>query len=178
MNKSLRFVTEKWVLFLNSGDTFFSSSVIKSIFSFNISNADIIYGDTFYQYKKRGLYIKARPLEVLKNEMPFCHQSVLVRTELLRLNPFDLSYKLAADYNLFFSLFKNGYNFMYIPVCISNYSLSEGLTVSNTLLLHKELIMIRGSHLRFKDVLMFGYCFIRDRLPLRVKELFRHLAFK
>lgn len=67
---------------------------------------------------------------------------------------------------------------MYIPVCISNYSLSEGLTDSNTLLLHKELIKIRGSHLRFKDVLMFGYCFIRDRLPLRVKELFRHLAFK
>lgn len=67
---------------------------------------------------------------------------------------------------------------MYIPVCISNYSLSEGLTDSNTLLLHKELIKIRGGHLRFKDVLMFGYCFIRDHMPLGVRELLSSFIFK
>jgi hypothetical protein len=54
--------------------------------------------------------------------MPFCHQSVFVESQLIKNNLFDIQFKLAADYNFFYSLYRIGsYSYKKINKTISIY---------------------------------------------------------
>jgi glycosyltransferase involved in cell wall biosynthesis len=52
MNKGLMKATGEYVLFLNSGDLLFDSTVLEKVFSDN-SNADVYYGNTKRMERKR-----------------------------------------------------------------------------------------------------------------------------
>ena len=111
MNKSLRYCSGDWVIFMNAGDCFANDDVLLSIFSQNYSdNIGVLYGYTL----TRNGRMKLKPF-VCKRfnslQMGFCHQSSLVRRDLLELYKFDEKYMLAADYNLMYRLWKDGYLF-------------------------------------------------------------------
>ena len=51
MNKGSHLATGEWIMFLNSGDTFYNNQVLVNIFKNPIMNKDIIYGDTLVKKK-------------------------------------------------------------------------------------------------------------------------------
>ncbi|MEZ4938233.1 MAG: glycosyltransferase family 2 protein [Crocinitomicaceae bacterium] len=99
MNKGIAFAKGKYVIFINSGDLLIHENILKLI---EENDQDIIYGNTKIQYpngfEREAL---ASPKEELWKSLPFVHQSVIVKGELLKNNHFDLNYKYCSDYELF-----------------------------------------------------------------------------
>ena len=151
MNKGVSYATGDWVLFMNSGDSFTSDSVLYEVSTYFSDKTDIIYGDSLGLFSRNNsTYLQAKPLTNLLNHgMPFCHQSVFVKKTLIDMYPFDLQYKYLGDYNLFRILYINHYRFTHAPIPIANYCLYEGATASNAKSLFEEKNRILG---RRKDV--------------------------
>lgn len=144
MNKGIKIATGDWVSFMNSGDIFSEKNIIQKICIAIVCNADIVYGDTLLKYSWGIIEGKASPLDDLESHLPFSHQSCLIKTKLMKESPFDLQYKICADYNFFYSLYKRKACFQYIPLFFSIYEAEQGVSSINILLLQKELAMITG----------------------------------
>ena len=119
MNKGINLCDGEWILFLNSGDIFFSKNVLKKISKYLISQNHIIYGDTLVNNKKTKYIWRGSAFKNLLFKMPFCHQSVFVQKNILKKYKFDLKYKISSDFDLFYKIFKKRYNFFYSKIIIS-----------------------------------------------------------
>ena len=92
MNKGIQHVTGDYVVFMNAGDIFADSNVLKTV---NACDGDIILGSEEYGGQPR----------MVKGEMTLYdlfsvginHQAVYYRREVLQKYGFDESYKLTAD---------------------------------------------------------------------------------
>ena len=81
----------------------------------------MIYGDTVYSYGKEEYqeFRKSRELRHFWKGMVTSHQSFFVRKRIMDHRPFDLRYKIAADFNQLYTLFMDGGLFMYKKLYIS-----------------------------------------------------------
>ncbi|MBR6255779.1 MAG: glycosyltransferase [Lachnospiraceae bacterium] len=115
MNKGIRLASEDsgWINFLNADDCYRDVSVLEDVFlKTDISDADCIYGDTIIRRENGQKYRKkASEIDTIKYKLPFVHQALFVRTDLLRTHKFDTGRKLAADYDQWVRLFKEGCRF-------------------------------------------------------------------
>ena len=105
MNKGVRKAKGKWVNFMNSGDLFASNDAVERIFNAKINDdIKVIYGSVFL--KKNGKRILQKPFPIcrISNHMSFCHQASFTRTDSVH---FDLTYKIVADYKLFYDLYNS-----------------------------------------------------------------------
>ena len=143
MNISLNFVHTEWVCFMNAGDNFFNDNVINDIFNNDkFEKYDILYGNHGY-YQKNNLIVK-KPL-LLQNiwkRMPMCHQSIFVKSKIIKNKPFNLEYRFASDYDFILNHYSNFPNsFKYINIPISIISLN-GFSESNSINTYKEYMKI------------------------------------
>lgn len=143
MNKGIGLATGEWINFMNSGDSFYSNTTIEEVFNLANSTSDIIYGNTniildIGEYIKKGNMITAR------NYMPFVHQSSFSRTTLMKEYGFDTKFKICADRNFFYNIYKTKAIFQYIDNVISNYEAVLGFSSVNTTNLMYEMGVIEG----------------------------------
>lgn len=145
MNKGIDFSTGEFIIFMNSGDIFFNDNVLSNIFQRDeISEKDIIFGNTCVDFNSYNRLIKGTYPQ-RNNPMTFNHQSVFVRNSLLKHIKFDTSYKICADKNLFFYLFKMKSNYYYIPETIAKIN-AFGFSNSNRVKTLKEVKDIYKKH--------------------------------
>jgi glycosyltransferase involved in cell wall biosynthesis len=132
MNKGATLANGKWTIFMNSGDTFHDDRVLEKIFSENGSIIDrysVIYGLTYFLSNGRKKLRRNRPLHKIWCGMPASHQSILVRTNLLKMNRFSMQYKINADYDLIYKLYSLHEPFIYLSnVVISVCNADEGVS--------------------------------------------------
>ena len=136
MNKGTRQACGEWLLFLNAGDLLAAPGVLQSIFE-KPQDAQILYGDTLGIYQGSRKKYPALPLTHLTYEMAFCHQSALIRRELLKKHPYNITYRVCADHEFFLSMYLGGCTFSYCPLIISVYEIA-GYSDKNKLLSHRE----------------------------------------
>lgn len=125
MNKGISHATGDWCLFMNSGDCFASDTVLASLEQLG-PTADIIAGGTLVLTDPP--HQKTAPEQVslrfLFNES-LCHQSVLIRTALLRKYPYDEDLKIVSDRKFFLqSLVFDNASYQAVPVEIAAYDVS------------------------------------------------------
>ena len=145
MNKGIKSSTGEWIIFMNAGDTFVNEYVLLNVAPFlKMRQYDVIYGDTFIKDKNRTLLKKALPLNTITLSLPFCHQSVFVRSNIMKNYLFDMKFKIAADYNFFFKIYKLKYKFQHINNIISVYDSSDGISSKQRSLTYKEICIING----------------------------------
>lgn len=120
MNKGIRHATGHWIIFMNSGDGFSSSDVVQEAIKSADIDSDFIYGDVEYILPSGKRRISARPLDLMWQRISFSHQSLFSRTDIMKHNPFDCSYKVVADYEFYFKMYARGANFSYIPKVIAS----------------------------------------------------------
>lgn len=163
MNKAINFVSGEWVLFLNSGDTFVNNNVVQNVFGNHLNDQTfVVFGDTYYVYEWGTIIARAKtPLDFSKG-LPFNHQSVFVRSSLLKNRPFNIKYSLAADFDFFYNLYIDNVHFEYVPIMISNY-LYGGLSSASILNLYKEIMNIQR-----RDC---GWCFMLGCFKAFVRDL-------
>jgi len=144
MNKGIDLASGEWINFMNSGDRFYTDETISAIFGDTNSEADVIYGNTYFvhpNYRRKAIAADITTLE--KRGLNFCHQSCFVRLALMR-GKFNTQYKYMADNEFFYRLYKLNKNFFYKDMIISVYDAYSGfskLSLKNVLY---ENYVIRG----------------------------------
>ena len=121
---------------MNAGDLLFDDYVLEQIFK-TPPKAQILYGDTLGVYQGRTKRYPALPLSRLIHEMAFCHQSALIRRELLMQHPYNTAYKICADHEFFLSMYLEGRAFEYRPLTVSVYEVG-GYSDQNQMAVHRE----------------------------------------
>ena len=99
MNKGVKRAKGDWIIFMNSGDSFYHSKVLSSVVSQGMNDVDFIFGDVSVNYKFGFSRIQeSRNIQSIWRNLPFSHQSLFSKTALLQQHPFDLNYPICADY--------------------------------------------------------------------------------
>lgn len=144
MNKGIELAKSKWCIFLNSGDTFYNENVLYELSKNEYLIYDVVYGNTLYEYNnKHSINIPRKEDELtfrIKSE--FCHQSSMIKTNLLKNNKYSLEYKIASDYDFFIKMFISDAKFKYIDKTISIFKL-DGISSTNGVLLKHEFDLIK-----------------------------------
>ncbi|MBL7898685.1 MAG: glycosyltransferase [Crocinitomicaceae bacterium] len=104
MNKGIQAAKGEYVIFINAGDRLTEADTLFKISGLS-DHADVIYGDTEINYPSFTRIAKSKPLDKFWQSLPFVHQSVLVKREILVSHLFDLQYKYCADYDLLSKLY-------------------------------------------------------------------------
>jgi hypothetical protein len=99
---------------MNAGDIFYNNKILSHIFSKDLTGVEIIYGDAIDSFGDFFIYKKAGDLQKLRKGMNIRHQAVFIRTSILKSNPFDINYSIAADFDLIYKLYQERKNFYYI----------------------------------------------------------------
>ena len=115
MNKGVKMATGEWVIFMNAGDVFASNDVLQCIFTHDLLDFDVVYGDVV----KEGKVKKAPNSYYLYHRMIFCHQCVFTRRKSLLNVPFDTRHKLSADFKSFIVLYQHGASFKHIDIPVA-----------------------------------------------------------
>lgn len=130
MNQALDMCTGDWVIFINSGDSFYGVDTLERIFGDNRKyEEDIVYGDVVTR-DFSGSSIWSGNMEKLPFAMPFSHQACLVKRSVIADARFDTKYRIAADYKMILSFYKNGCSFTNANEIIAVYNL-EGVSSTN-----------------------------------------------
>ena len=132
MNKGIKYSTGDFVYFINSGDILLNPSILSKIKLEELKEKNaIIYGNVVVAYGNIEALEKPRPF--FNSKMKFkgigiCHQSMFFPGELIRNEKYDLSYKIAADYDLVYRLWRKGTEFLYRDITIAKYDWGKGIS--------------------------------------------------
>lgn len=129
MNRAVEQAAGEYVLFLNCGDVLAdagvlerAAAVIDQTQAASGQKPRVFYGDTLGE--KNGVTIASAPritgFTCYRN-IP-CHQSCFYSTGLCREKPYDLQYRIRADYDHFlWCFYQRGAEFIHLGFCVSAY---------------------------------------------------------
>ena len=127
LNKGVAKATGDIIGFVHSDDFLADSNIIEKIVEvFKLQKVDGVYGDLHYVAFNdtdkviRNWVSKTFKTKLLKQGWMPAHPTLYLKKELYNLNGgFDLSYKIAADYDFILRIFKqNELKFFYLPTVI------------------------------------------------------------
>lgn len=125
----------------------------------------VIYGDTVFVLN--GEYLKIPAKEKSKYIMPFCHQSVFVKTELLKQHHFDTSFKICADNDFFIKIKHLGHKFYKVDQIIAVYDIN-GTSAKNFFTLLRENFAIAQKYNKFYFIFYpFKFSYLTLRYALK-----------
>lgn len=189
MNNGVSHAEGEFINFMNADDEFFDKNVLEEIFGGSKGelylDAGIIYGDAA-ELEFGTYYLFTKNYENILKRMPFSHQSVFARRELLTRYPFNLQYKIAGDYDFLINCYDEGVKFVDSKVMICAVS-KDGLSsvkLYDTFLETENMLKSHG-HPRYSEgqlkkkllglkIRQFGM----DYLPGFVKEIIRNFQRK
>jgi|WetSurMetagenome_2_1015567.scaffolds.fasta_scaffold41035_2 glycosyltransferase involved in cell wall biosynthesis len=173
MNKGIDSANGDWINFMNAGDMFYNCNVLSDIFDNEIILPDtkLIYGDVALRNSIGLIRKDCSPESNLFDYRLVCHQSSFSSLSLMKKMKFDTKYKIVADLNYFLFVNKSNYGIQYIPICISNYEVNNGLSAINFLNAFKENMQIANITKKNK-VWWTGY------FKVLVKQIFMNILPK
>lgn len=106
MNKGISLAKGKYIVFMNAGDKFYDKNTLLSTFNaLNKSDVDLYAGGALVLYSNgKTREKKSRPIHANCLYTPVCHQSLYSKLDCLKKHPFNLRYKIAADFNFMLSV--------------------------------------------------------------------------
>ena len=148
MNKAFPCLTGEWVVFMNAGDEFADEAVVERMMQTPWdSRVGAVHGTTLIDTPSgRRVMPESIPFYETTRRfraMGFCHQSVFVRRMAIGDIRFDLSFRIAADYKMLDTMWREGWQFRRVdwPVAVID---TTGLSAQNRSLQRKEAARISG----------------------------------
>lgn len=142
MNKGIRLASGRFLLFLNCGDRIAASPDQIDTWLRPIAHADVADIACFccrVHYETHVAIL--RPQSGTLHKMPTSHQAMVFSKEFMRTHPYDLQYRIAADFNLYLSA-----NRKRVLIIASDASLTEiealGVASANPVQSYKEYLQI------------------------------------
>ena len=123
MNKGISQVTGDYCLFLNSGDAFYASDTLQKASRF--LDADFVCGNAMLVYPSaRRLWEAPATVDPMFfiQRLSLCHQSLFIKTELLKQRSYDESLKITADWEqVFYEILVNHRTYKKMDVIVCTY---------------------------------------------------------
>lgn len=138
MNKGILQAHGEYVIFMNSGDCFYDSTVLDWVFQQGLQE-DICIGKVWCVGRniiKEPLNNNFSMMDLFRNHPP--HQAAFIKRDLFEQGLFDETFKLVSDWIFFIDrlIFRNC-SYRYLNTIIANYDMS-GLSTTQTRLLKEE----------------------------------------
>jgi hypothetical protein len=138
MNKGVTLATGEWVNFMNSGDSFYNSSVLSELFgNQTYDSIDMIVGTAFIRSTWGNFQGKIQKRNSIWKQ--FYHQAIFSRRLLNLEIPFDTSYKVSADFNFVYKVYTGNKNILVTNEIIAFIEYSEdSFSISHTVNARKD----------------------------------------
>lgn len=180
MNKGLGYASGKYIIFMNSGDRFFKCNSLSNLVEGALLNdSDVVYGSALYSYPDGLVLRKPQAINIMVSELPFCHQAVMVKTELAKKAPFNTKLRFIADYEMFYKFWKSGKSFQEVHSIISIYDAS-GVSShkSNRREMYLEKCMVRDikpSKIAYSYIVAKAVAkdILRFIIPIRLRDVLK-----
>ncbi|MBO4905094.1 MAG: glycosyltransferase [Lachnospiraceae bacterium] len=189
MNKAVEAASGEYICFMNAGDCFYNTGVLKHISGIiggsNDTKPSVIYGDCVV-YEHGEFHLFGKKIGRMETAMPFSHQSAFARADILREHPFNTSYRYSADYDFLLTVRDIGGQFTDsgIVVCITTADGVSSVNYHDTLM---ESVLIQKAHgidrytpagLAKKDRELRIKQFVLDHFPDIIKKQIRKVQIK
>lgn len=186
MNKGISIATGEYILFLNSGDSLYSPQTIDLCINYVQKHieTDILYGNTILLFKSKKFLSTPENISELHSHMPFCHQSCLTRSSILKKYKFNVDYKILADFDFFRNLYTKNYIFSYCNIIIANYEAETGISSIPTKKLMLEYAKIKCKNNKtkylFLHFIIFSKFLFKQLIPQKffIKKIERNFLAK
>lgn len=170
MNKGIDAAEGGYILFMNAGDVFADEKSLEMLMS-TAEKSDVLYGDYTVDYGFLKRYVAGAPLKEIWKGMLTSHQAVAVRTELAKRFRFDLKYRLGADFDMIYRIYKNGGSFSYVPYGVALVE-SGGLSDIKRLTVYRNhLDTLKAQGMTFRQHAYYMFMFIDSWLRLTLKKV-------
>jgi glycosyltransferase involved in cell wall biosynthesis len=152
MNKAVALATGDWINFMNVGDSFREHDVLQRVFADrSLTGVDILYGDVVRKFPEFEVFVQSGALKDLWKGMQFCHQSTFFAAAYHKAHLYDLSFRVAADFQLIYSAFKSGARFQSLGYAVSSYSV-DGVSAIN-----RDWMLLERREIVGNDISWAGY---------------------
>ncbi len=145
MNKGTKKSNGEWVIYMNSGDTFYRNNVIQQIFSLEINPLiQILYGNAIIKENKKRIKPSAKINKSFFFYETICHQSIFFkRTIFEKIGYHNLNYKIIADREFLLRAAIRNLKFTYIDIDVCVWE-AEGLSSKNANKLSDEFTTMKN----------------------------------
>jgi len=131
MNKGVLACNGELIGIVGAGDRYAPDAIQNIVNTYMRTNADVVYGNVELLDDATGVISRRESIALLmaKTMSSISHPSTFTKACIYREHPFDVTLRIAADYDLFLHLYVNGYVFAHshsLIVCI----LSGGVSAS------------------------------------------------
>ena len=114
MNKGLKLSKGEIIVFCNSGDFFYKNSLNKVIGLFDANNYDFVFGTVIRNYTKKKIIKHGFDFDRILYNFDFSTSHTtgfFLKKKIYNLiGNYNLKFKISADYDLYFRLYKKGLN--------------------------------------------------------------------
>jgi len=179
MNKGAAKANGDYIIYLNSGDKFYDEHTLTKVKHSITPDVKIIYGSSVsdYGYKKVLCKAKSKSFFLSKKfySLGFSHQSIFVQRGVLSSQPFDLKYKVAADFNyLYPKLRKLNTNLLRLNFPVSIFA-TGGISDLDKSILNREKKEIYFSHntWNFLASLYFNKLILLEKIKRLLRPIIR-----
>lgn len=178
MNKGIDKATGYWIVFMNSGDSFFSLSTLSEMEPIlRDKTCGVIYSPHVLQYNKKRRLIDDVPFfqqKGLYRRMGFSHQSCLVRRDLASKYKFLKTFKMSADFKMMWDIYREGaaaFTKYANPIAVMDDC--EGETVSN----YKRHLIEECIICGFSDSILRSLFIEWKYVEYKIKRIIKRLLF-
>ena len=131
MNRALDKITGDYVIFMNSGDSFYDGSVLSDVAGH--LDSDIVYGDVYRRCADGNVVEKYKGtrwerIRTMLCGRIFCHQSQFTRAEVMRRYRFREDHRITADYDFVVRALSDGLSFKHIDRIICSFDNEGGMS--------------------------------------------------
>ena len=137
MNKGLKAAAEdsQYITFLNAGDTFVSNTTVADTVSRASCDSQHLYGNVVTPSGRQSHPSRLSYFYLATNAI--CHQAIFFHTRKHKAHPYDLRYRIAADFDMVIRLLRKGHSFQMIDCDIACFE-GDGLSSLQRERLHEE----------------------------------------
>lgn len=178
MNKGIKIAKGAWINFMNAGDIFTTNTTVADILAEDIATFDIIYGNYIvaYQTFKSNIYTP-KELSAFYSGMPVNHQSIFMKTEVARLHLYDLTYKIACDYEQLLYFYSSGKVFHHTDRFIAEFAYG-GLSTTRKLLYLNEQMTILEKYKPDATLAVFKKKIVKEKILSTLRMLLPIAVFE
>ncbi len=159
-NKGILKSQGEYILLLSSDDMFYDSGVLGKVAKFIQSEGrpSILHGDTVHDYLARPKIVSGNPdIRYLRKGMMVNHSTCFIRRDIYqRHGLFNLSYKLAMDYELLLRFYLAKTEFTYMPLVVTRAGM-DGVSSKNIFASLREVYKIQRAHKIPQPVALSNY---------------------